>query len=81
MIGEILNGYANYFISDSTAERTAKERAAVCAACPFVKRGFHAALLPDMRLGEIQGLYCGDCKCPLSAKVRSKNTKCPQGKW
>ncbi|XKX06262.1 hypothetical protein R8G61_02790 [Tenacibaculum maritimum] len=79
---EILGGYKNYFIGgDKVIQDKAKERASICATCPFAKKGLHAAILPDMSIDQIEGMYCGDCGCPLSAKVRSKTTTCPKGKW
>lgn len=82
MIQDILNGYKNYFLgSDNVTLEIAKQRAKVCVSCPFKKEGKHAALLPDMTIGEIKGFYCGDCKCPLSVAVRSKGKECPKGYW
>ncbi|CAL2085106.1 hypothetical protein [Tenacibaculum sp. 190524A02b] len=79
---EILNGYKNYFIGgDSVINEEAEKRASICSNCPLSKKGLHAALLPDMSIDKIEGLYCTDCGCPLSAKVRSKTTDCPKGKW
>ncbi|MDA8956161.1 hypothetical protein N9H19_00890 [Flavobacteriales bacterium] len=82
MIKEIIDGYKNYFNGGNhTTLLIAKKRAKVCSYCPFAKKGFHSALLPDMNIKEIKGLYCGICKCPLSPKVRSKDSKCPKNKW
>jgi len=79
---DIINGYKNYFIGeDEVTENEAKRRAAICSNCENAKHGMHAAILPDMKLKEIKGLYCGICKCPLSPKVRSINTECPAQKW
>jgi hypothetical protein len=81
-VDEILTGYKNYFIgSDKATVELATKRASICGDCPFAKKGLHAALLPDLLFGEIQGHYCGDCGCPLSPKVRSKSTTCPKGFW
>ncbi len=82
MIKDILNGWTNYFIgSDKASLKEAKRRAEICNKCPLKKHGLHSAILPDMSIKEIQGYYCGDCGCPLSPKVRSKNSKCTKGKW
>lgn len=81
-VKNILNGYKNYLIgSDEATIETAKERAKICSICPQAKNGIHAAILPDSSLGEIKGMYCGECGCPLSPKVRSENDNCPIGKW
>lgn len=82
----IINGWSNYFKgSDNTTLRKAKERAVICAECPAATYGLHTAILPDMCISEIQGMYCdkkkGGCGCPLSTAVRSQNYKCPKGKW
>ncbi|MBE7691147.1 hypothetical protein [Tenacibaculum piscium] len=79
---EILNGWTNYFIPNPIVEKLAIERAKKCGACKFKKKGLHAAVLPDITLGELQGYYCTACaKCPLSVKVRSENHKCPKNEW
>lgn len=81
-LNAILEGWSNYFKgSNVVQESQAKERATICAVCPKAKYGKHAALLPDARLGEIQGHYCGVCKCPLSTAVRSSGYTCPLHKW
>ena len=69
LLSNILEGYKNYFIGeDEVTEKEAKRRAQICALCEHAKHGAHAAILPDMKIKEIQGMYCGVCKCPLSPK-------------
>lgn len=81
-VNDILNGWGNYFKgSDPATLEEAKRRAEICAKCPFMKKGKHAAILPDMQIKEIEGYYCGKCKCPISTIVRSKDYKCPDGRW
>ena len=81
-VNDILNGWSNYLIgSDSANLELAKQRAEICVNCPFAKQGLHTAILPDYSIAEIQGMYCSDCGCPLSTAVRSKDYKCPIGKW
>ena len=81
-VNEILSGWKNYLLNDDSVDaKLAKHRADQCAKCPEAKRGIHTALLPDYSFAEIQGHYCNVCKCPLSAKVRSAESKCPKGKW
>lgn len=81
-VDDILNGWGNYLKgSHPTTLDKAKERAEICAGCPFAKKGLHAAVLPDYSISKIKGMYCGDCGCPLSTAVRSENYKCPQNKW
>lgn len=85
-IDDIINGWSNYFKgSYNTTLRVAKERASICAECPTASFGLHTAILPDLCINEIQGMYCdkkkGGCGCPLSTAVRSKNYKCPKNRW
>lgn len=81
-VNDIINGWGNYLKgSDPAILKVAKERAAICAECPLAKHGLHTAIMPDYSINEIQGMYCGDCGCPLSTAVRSKNYKCPKNKW
>lgn len=86
MIEDIINGWTNYLIGpDKSTLNEAKRRASICADCPIATKGLHTAVLPDFSIKEIQGMYCdekkGGCGCPLSPAVRSKNYKCPKGKW
>lgn len=82
MVKDIINGWTNYFIGpDETTLEEAKRRASICAKCPLATKGIHTAILPDMTIKDIQGLYCSGCGCPLSPAVRSKNYKCVKGKW
>ncbi|TXK78694.1 hypothetical protein [Mesonia sp. K4-1] len=81
MIKDILNGWKNYVVPDAIIDQEAEVRAEICASCPFAKKGKFSAMLRDYKFHEIEGHYCGKCKCPLSPKVRSKNEKCPLNKW
>ena len=81
MIKEILNGWKNYLIEDPVIEEVAEKRASVCKICTHLKKGKFTSMLKDYKLHEIEGHYCDKCKCPLSAKVRSQNEKCPIDKW
>lgn len=58
----------------------AKERAFHCKDCTYAVEGKFEEFVND-ELKEVQGLKCGLCKCSLSAKLRSKNEKCPISKW
>ena len=82
MFKEILSGYTNYFIGGTpTEEGEAKKRAKICSTCPLAKKGIHSAFMPDRSIKEIQGLFCSGCGCPLSPKVRSLESECPEKKW
>jgi len=77
----ILEGWTKYAIGEVATDEEAKRRAKICATCPERKEGVFSAVLKDYLLKEIQGTYCGVCKCALSAKVRSKTEKCSLKKW
>lgn len=78
---EIYSGWKSYLINDPIAVTLAKERAAICSGCDKVEKGTFEVLLPDFQVKEIQGLKCSVCTCPLSTATRSKDYKCPLGKW
>jgi hypothetical protein len=74
-----LNGWKNYIDKSEVTENLAKQRAAICSACPCAKYGKLLAFVKDS-LKEVEGAYCSLCSCPLSAKVRSTDI-CPENKW
>ena len=75
----ILKGWKNFISKSDVIEKVAKERAAVCASCPYAKQGKLLTFVKDT-LEEVQGAYCDKCGCPLSAKGRSSDI-CPLDKW
>lgn len=79
-INNILQGWANFIDKSEVTEELAFFRANKCSDCPNAKKGKLLAFIKD-DLKEVQGAYCSICKCPLSAKVRSINEKCPIDKW
>jgi hypothetical protein len=79
-LGNILEGWENYFVENPVIEKVAIERAKHCSGCDFAKSGFISIFVND-DIKEIKGLTCKKCSCPLSAKVRSTNEKCPIGLW
>lgn len=79
---EIVNGYTNYAFPTPTIKQLADERARICSSCPHIEpNALLKVIMPDNTEKEIQGSKCGICKCPLSAKVRSVFSSCPEGKW
>jgi hypothetical protein len=79
---EILEGWVNYFNQKEVTEDVAQKRATICSNCDFsVKSELINKLLPDKSIVEIQGYKCGKCNCPLSSKVRSLTTNCPENLW
>jgi len=75
----ILTGWKNFIDKSEVVEQVAKDRAAICSACPHAKQGKILAFIKDT-LKEVEGAYCDQCGCPLSAKVRSSDI-CPKQKW
>tara|TARA_R110000744_G_scaffold82151_1_gene161428 strand:+ start:588 stop:851 length:264 start_codon:yes stop_codon:yes gene_type:complete len=67
---------ALYLESDIT-EALAKERAGTCDKCPHKKKGKVLTRFKDS-IKEAEGFYCGECLCPLIAKLRSS---LPCEKW
>ena len=78
-ITSILSGWKNFIAKSEVAESKARKRAEICSACPNAKKGKLLAFIKD-NLQEIEGYYCDECGCPLSAKLRS-NEICPLNKW
>lgn len=78
-INNILTGWKNFIDKSEVVEEIAQQRAAICAACPFAKQAVLLAFIKDS-LKEVEGAYCTECGCPLSAKIRSKEI-CPKQKW
>lgn len=75
----IIDGWKNLFLNLN--EELAEERAQHCTSCEFAKMGSWNKIIKDEHLVQIQGLTCGKCGCPLSAKLRSKKEVCPIKKW
>lgn len=78
---DIYNGWKAYLINDEVALSIAKERAKICGDCDKPVHTSFEIILPDFEIKEIQGLKCSICNCPLSTSTRSKDYKCPLGKW
>jgi hypothetical protein len=79
-VKNILNGWQNFIAKSEVTEDLAVQRALNCVDCVELKKGGLLSFIND-DLKEIQGHYCNICKCPLSAKLRSLNEKCPLNKF
>ena len=79
-IKNILNGWGNFIEKSEVTETLAESRAKICATCFECKEGKLLALIKD-DLKEVEGHYCALCYCPISAKIRSINERCPLSKW
>lgn len=80
-LARIISAWGNYFSGDTESLEKAKERARICVSCPEAVLGTILQFVPDKPLEEIQGLKCNQCQCPLSAKTREADERCPLGKW
>lgn len=82
---EIYDGWSAYsgFNNMTTVEeKIAEDRAKICGSCPFaIESGLIKLLMPDKTHTEIQGFKCSKCGCPLSTKIRSITSQCPEKKW
>ena len=80
---DIINGWANYLTKDKKALELAKTRLAHCVECtddnghPNLIDGWYL----DDELEDAKGKKCKVCTCPASTITRSKDYKCPLGKW
>lgn len=83
-IRKILAGWGNFVAPRSDIEALAKKRAVECSKCDQARLG-KIEVFKDKRIKEISALVCNACptkiKCPLSAKLRAPNEKCPLEKW
>lgn len=79
-LSNIFNGWKNYLTNDVEIEHLAKERAKNCVSCKYKKDSTVFGWVKD-EIEEINGTVCGLCSCIIAMKVRSKNEKCPLGKW
>lgn len=67
-LSEIFEGWVNVAFKKEEVETIAKKRVEACNSCPSKKNNS----VYD---------YCGECHCPLIAKIRSLENNCPLGKW
>lgn len=74
---EILLGWLSYGGIESIDEKIVQERAKACSKCPFIIESSLSKIILKDEIKEIQGYKCSLCGCPLSTKVRSKKSKCP----
>jgi hypothetical protein len=75
-VSNIINGWLNYF-NDTEIDQN---RLNACIECKFaIDKKYLTFVKDDFK--EIKGKVCDKCDCPLSAKLRSKDEKCPINKW
>lgn len=73
----IIQGWSNLFLGLKTKE--AKKKAEICLECESIQHGKYE-IIKDNKIQQIAGAMCGECKCPLSAKLRSDSV-CPLKKF
>ena len=56
-----------------------RDRANICKDCTKAVQKKYLDFIND-ELKEVKGMVCGECNCPLIAKVRSED-RCPLEKW
>lgn len=79
-IYNILEGWSNFIDKSEVTEQMAQERAGFCFKCEDKSKALLLAFVKD-ELKEVEGYKCNLCQCPLSAKLRTKNEKCPKKLW
>lgn len=83
-LGEIAEGwlntaYSKLGVADKEVEELAKKRLAICDKC-IIRTG--PLCDPTKKTVHFTtGETVSGCGCPLISKSRSKNSKCPAGKW
>jgi len=77
-IKEIADGWTSLALGLNS--KLARDRAKICDKCPEAIFGTFEDFIDD-KIEEVKGMKCAQCGCPLSAKLRSKNSKCDLKKW
>lgn len=85
----IIEGWSNYLFDNKEIKELAESRAAICASCPLnvnniCSKQMSGQVVETFVYNEqlrIKGSTQKGCSCPLSAKTRSPESKCPLNKW
>lgn len=81
-LGNIVEGWKRVGIPTKESELLYGSRFKHCQSCPKNSNGEYLERHPiTAKIGKYVGAICTSCGCPLSAKLRSKNESCPEGKW
>ena len=86
---EIYDGWKNDAFPTTDVLTWAEPRAKICADCPLNKGNVCSNLETGISVATFEykeelrheGKEYKGCGCPLSKKTKSKNSKCPIGKW
>lgn len=79
-LNDIIQGWKNY-LGDKPLNNEEQRRVSICDKCPNKKFSKTISVFVDDDIKEVEGFVCNVCKCPLSAKIRSKHSRCPVNKW
>lgn len=80
----IIQGWFYYFFKNEKIEQVASKRSTICLSCP--KAQFYSATeswnhhqfnTPK----DPNKMFCFECGCPISKKIRSPKETCPLKKW
>ena len=78
-LSQIFEGWKNHLAPETylqdTISTTAKERLAICQACPF--NSTIAGPVNSLRFD----FHCTKCGCTLVAKTKCLSCSCPEHKW
>lgn len=77
---EVFNGWLNLLFKNEQVEKLAEQRAELCYRCKH-RKFTNVTIFLKSDFYSIQDYICNLCKCPLSAKIRSINSKCDANKW
>lgn len=86
---QIIEGWSNYWFDNQEVKELAEKRASICAECPLnvnnvcskSKNGFVKETFVYNEELRVKGSIQIGCGCPLSAKTRSPESKCPLNNW
>ena len=76
----IIDGWYYVLIKDPEIEALAKEKAKHCKGCKHAVTKKILKFVNKKNL-EVEDRVCDLCDCPLIAKLRSPNEKCPINLW
>jgi hypothetical protein len=79
-VDNIISGWYRLIFKDEKIEAIAKSRADICFDCEHKKKKDILVFLNN-DFKNVQDYICDLCNCPLSAKIRSLDSKCDLKKW
>lgn len=77
-IEPIAEGVKNFNNPINEIETLAEGRALTCVDCVnYIIEPIESFRVTDIRIPELSEMFCDDCGCTLSYKLRQTKTKCP----